>query len=708
MKFLAVNPFVRLVVPLITGILLQHQLRLEWSILAWATGIIITILILFPLLPGGKQFFFNWIRGLFLSLLFIAAGSALMKSHLKKRANWGDGKYTFQAEVLDIPREKPRSWQSTLKVKHYQLNGNHKHANAKILAYFQKEAGNAPVQPGDIVLASAYIHPIRNYGNPCEFDYQSYMASLGIHHQCYLQKNNWCKTANNSRSSVVVHANHLRNKTLKILHSGIDGENEQAIAAALLLGYKGLLTPDMKSRFSTSGTMHILAVSGLHVGIIYLILHHLLVFIDRYRYGQIIKTLVILLILAGYALFTGFSPSVCRATLMFAVITAGRAMHRKSSIYNSLAFSAFLLLTINPMLIFSVSFQLSYSAVASIAFFQPRIHRLIKLDGIPDKLWQWFTLAVAAQIGAAPLIIRYFHIFPTYFWLSNFIAVPAASAIIFTGIGYILTFALFDPLSLVFQLPLNFLLKLLTKTTGFIQSLPFTAAENLWISTTAVFFFYLSIGLLAAYLIRRKSGYLTATISLSIIFLLVNSRMKLQRQNQSELIIYNTGEISAINHLTPGKNMLYLSARNNPGATIAHHIKNYWLWKGVKTHTLQGLPMQNKNNPPVPPGSRHFFSAGNLHLAYLHGNMDFSQLHPAQRLSLDYIILAGDAQVTAEEIIRCFQVKTIVLDASNSWYQRHRWIKHFRKKGIQVHSIPEQGAFQVNIDQKLDKKIGLL
>ena len=708
MKFLAVNPFVRLVVPFSGGILLQDHLPLGWCTLVCVFATIALFLALFSILSLKRQYFLGWIRGLLLVLLFAAAGSALFKTHMESPPQFNGEKTAFLAEINDIPQEKPRSWQVILRIKQYRYGQNAEHSNSRVLAYFQKNDSLAPFKPGEMILGEAYIHPIRNYGNPEEFDYRSYMASRGVYHQCYLEDADWTITQCNSRRSLTALSNQLRSRMLRELKAGIESKNEQAVAAALLLGYKGGLTPDMKSRFSASGTMHVLAVSGLHVGIIYLIFHYLLAFMDHNRHGRMAKTLTILFILAGYAFLTGLSPSVCRATLMFSVIAIGWTLRRSSSTYNSLACSAFLLLVINPMLLFSVSFQLSYAAVASIAFFQPRLYSLLELPGIPDKLWQWLTLAIAAQIGAAPLIIRYFHTFPNYFWLSNFIAIPAATAIIVTGIGYLIAFPIIPALYKSFQIPLNFFLKTLTRATGFIENLPFSSSNDLWISTTGLILFYMIVALFTAYLIHRKTAFFTASLALGIGYLTLNIMANLYHRSQQELIVYHAGEASAINYRDRNQNLLYLAGTQNTEKIIRYHIKNYWLSRRQKKYTLCKLPWQDKENRPVPPGPQHFIEAGTLRLAYLYGKMDFSDLQPQSPLRLDYIILAGDANIPLQTILRCFRVEMIILDGSNSYYHRQRWIKRLRSKGIPVHSIPEHGAFHVNGGQKFDKKIGLL
>jgi len=708
MKFLAVNPFIRIVVSLITGILLQHHIRMDWFILISAAGIFSLGLVLFSFLSLRAQYFFDWFRGMLIGLLFTLAGSALMKNCMESQPKFGGEEYYFLAEVIDIPREKPRTWQAILRMQHDPYKNTSNPSPGKILTYFQKEDTLSPVKPGDKIIARGYLHPITNYGNPAEFDYRLYMASRGIGHQCYLEKQNWKKVKDDRQISLIALSNRIRSHLLGHLEAGIRETDRQAVAAALLLGYKGGLTPEMKSSFSASGTMHILAVSGLHVGILYLVFHYLMIFMDRYRHGRMVKTGIIILALAGYAFLTGLSPSVCRATAMFSIIALGRSMRRSISTYNSLAFSAFLLLVINPMLIFSVSFQLSYAAVASIAFFQPRLYSLFQLRGIPDKLWQWLTLAIAAQIGAAPLIILYFHTFPNYFWLSNFIAVPAAIGIILTGIGYLITLPLLPAVSKVMQAPLNFFLEGLTRATRIIENFPCSASEELWISAPGVILAYMFIVLFTAFLIRRHTIYLTGSLTLVIFYLALNIASSLIYRNQQELIIYNAPKASAINYRGWGSNVLYLSGNRKPQEIIRLHIRNYWLSRGLDQYCLEKLPGQQTMNQATAPGPQHFIQAGHWRIAYLHGGMDLSALDPDHPLCLDYLVLAGDADITIGQIDRCFKVKQVILDSSNSWYIRRRWWQRLRQRGYRVHSIPEQGAFRMDLDQKIDKKIGLL
>lgn len=715
MKFLAANPFVRLVLPFAGGLLLQHYLKPGWFFLILPAGLALLVIILPQLLSVRRQYFLRRYGGAALLLLLAISGSILMKQRQQSAVFFEGRECIFTAEVSSIPEEKTRTWQTELRLKQLscqKIKEKGMSRKIKLLAYFQKYDSLPPVKPGDVIAAHGYIEPIRNRGNPSEFDYQRYMATRSIYNQVYLDDEHWWRMEKRSGSSVVAASNMLRQRLIKHLNALTHQKEERAIAASLLLGYRGLLSQDMKSRFSLSGASHILAVSGLHVGIIYLIFSYLLVFMDQSPQTRVLKTLLITAILAAYAFLTGLSPSVCRATLMFSVLAAGKYLNRNSPVYNSLAFSAFILLVINPMLIFSVSFQLSYMAVISIAFFQPRLYRLIEWPRLPDRLWQWFTLALAAQIGASPLIIYYFHIFPNYFWLSNFIVIPAASMIILLGFLYLSLQAVFPILAGFISAPLTFTIRLLTGSTRIIGELPLSASEDLYIDLSGLITIYLVIIFVTAFLTCRKAGFLKVALFLVLFGLVVQTGVRVGFQRQKELLVCNIPGTTAIHYRNGPSNVIYIS---DPGKTYEitdRYLKKYFLSRGLSEPSVVVLQGRNghRNVHRKGGGSTmgHFMEAGGLRLACLNGSVDFSRLNAPEKLELDYIILGGNKQVDPDDILRLFRFRAVVIDPTSSYYLRQKWIKRFRSKGVEVHSIPEQGAFRVEMHQKFCKKIGLL
>ena len=698
MEFLARNPFFRLVIPLIVGILLQDHFHFEWELLIVVVAFSVLLLTGFGFLPVKNKFFLDWIRGAMIILIFIAVGAMLLKEKQDGKPELENEKLTFTGKVLDIPEEKDKTWQTIIRTSHTYRDSGWQRKKVKLLAYLEKTGPSQPVKPGDQLIFSAYPNQIKNQGNPGEFDYERYMAIQGIHYQVYIDNESWQENQHESSFSLLALSNRLRLHLLNLLKQSGTDEEEYAIASALLLGYKDFLTPEVKSRFSSSGAMHILAVSGLHVGIIYLIFHHLLIFLERYKYGKTIKILAILIILIGYAFLTGLSPSVSRATLMFSVIAIGQVLKRYSSVYNSLAFSAFVLLVINPLLIFSISFQLSYLAVYSIVFFQPRFYKLVELPLIPDRLWQWFTVAIAAQIGTAPIVIHHFHFFSNYFWLTNFIAIPAAVLIIFTGMIYFVTAPFLPMISKVLGYILSCILSVLNHSTGFIQNLPYATTNSIWLSDIQMFYYYLAVAFISAWVIMKKSHYLKMALGVVIAFLLSDIWLQYKRNEQKELLVYNIDNSSVINYIDGTNNFLLYNRTQKIKEEIHRYMEHYWLSKGFstcKTYNLSMLKKKKENRVAI---YKNFVSLNGIKIGYICDEDLLEKLNHEKKLELDYLILANDVNLSAKDIKRHFKFQMVILDSSNSYYHLQYLCNEMAGNDIRFYSVDEHGAFRLIFD----------
>ena len=226
----------------------------------------------------------------------------------------------------------------------------------------------------------------------------------------------------------------LRKSFINIFENqGISGRNF-AVVTALVLGMDDYLDNDTRKEFSSAGAIHILCVSGLHVGVIYMVLNALLFFLKRNKYARALRSLILLIGIWFYAMLTGLAPAVLRAATMFSFVIIGTGIKRKAGVFNSLTVSAFILLLFNPFLIYNVGFQLSYAAVIAIVAIQPTIYQIWQpKNKIADNIWGITTVSVAAQLGTAPLGLFYFHQFPNYFIITNLIAIPLATLILYAG-----------------------------------------------------------------------------------------------------------------------------------------------------------------------------------------------------------------------------------------------------------------------------------
>jgi competence protein ComEC len=559
--FFSNNPFTKILSFWLIGIVAGNFLPwagLTFIILFLISGALVTIKLKTKSYPFDRYF------SIFLSLGFVL--TAFYTVPQSKFAG-EDQQQRFVATILEYPTEKPNSYQSLIQI---NWADSAFFNNQKILAYFEKSDSAFTVQPGDRFVGTSRLQRIRNQGDPFAFNYQKFMANRDVYYSTYLADRNYMPVANSHDRSVRFRAERFRASLISTLRKYIRNDESLQVISALTLGYRKELSPETRSYFASTGAMHVLAVSGLHVGMIYLFLTTLFGFLKRSPIGRICFVLLIGSLLWFYALLTGFSPSVQRATVMFSFILVGNSLQRPAAIYNSIAASAFLLLLVNPKLLFEVGFQLSYSAVISIVFFYPRLEKWVQpKNRILQKMWQLFCVSLAAQLGTFALSIYYFHQFPVYFWLSNFIVLPAAYIIL----GSTFLVLIFSPVSWLAggaSIALSAITYLITFLLRQIDQLPFSLVENISFSN-------LQLSLLAAmgcgiifFIKLKQKDFLFAATILLVAFLASGLTEKLHSLNQKKYIIYASEQNV---HLINGRKNYLISTAEEPKFTAsAQHV----------------------------------------------------------------------------------------------------------------------------------------
>jgi competence protein ComEC len=304
----------------------------------------------------------------------------------------------------------------------------------KILLNVKKDSLNNPLKVDAKILLKSYVEELKLPLNPHQFDYKSYLEKQGIYQQIFVADYQFLKLNSNTTTLFGLSAK-FRNLIQVSLKKYQFKNNELAVINALLLGQRQDVSKELNTDYQRAGAIHILAVSGLHVGVILLILSFLFKPIEKIKYGKFIKTAIIVLLLWMFAFVAGLSASVVRAVTMFTFLAIGISFRRKNVVEFSLIASMFFLLLIKPMFLFDVGFQLSYLAVFGIIWTQPKIYAIWKPKfKLVDFFWQLFTVSIAAQIGVLPLSIYYFHQFPGLFLASNLVIIPFLGAILIGGV----------------------------------------------------------------------------------------------------------------------------------------------------------------------------------------------------------------------------------------------------------------------------------
>ena len=390
--------------------------------------------------------------------------------------------------------------------------------NGLVLVYLAPTSKTDKVKAGDRVMLKGRVHETTGSKNPLTFDYKEYLHNQGIDHQLFVKDGGWLVMASHQRSWIMNVADQTRQHCLSIFQKYIPDRDALSIIAAMTLGVRHLISEDLYDTYTDTGAVHVLAVSGLHVGIISLLLIWLFNFFPRKnKLAVLIQNLTIVGLIWLFAFVTGGAPAVLRASTMFTFYILGRSYFGGTNAYNVLGISAIFLLLVDPRLLYQVSFQFSYMALFSIIYFQPIVSALWRPDSwILEKLWTLINVSIAAQILVFPLTIYYFHKLPTYFILSGVLAVPAAFMVLSMSMLILMLEMITPFLSSMVALLLNSMVKLFISFLQLIQELPHSSFENLWLDNEGLIVIYLILFSIMIWISYAKPKMVFVILSLLV------------------------------------------------------------------------------------------------------------------------------------------------------------------------------------------------
>ena len=425
-KFLKFVP-VQLTIFLILGILIGSWVSFQPIHLIWIFCFLILLLIL-SYFRADKQFQHTIVFTLlvFSISFFIGVSSITYKSQLNSKLHYTNNSEFTTNNPISVFIKIQKVLKSTTYYNKYEaavLQLNNQKVIGRVLVTVQRDSIENQLKVDDNLVVKTQFKNINVPLNPYSFNYKKYLQNQQIHHQIQL---NWrqLKILPKNNKTIKGFASNFRNKIDEKLKNNGFKNDELAVINALLLGQRNSITSELLVSYAGAGAVHILAVSGLHIGIILLLLTFMFKPFHYFKNGKIVVTILIIIILWMYAIIAGLSASVVRAVSMFTAVTVGIHLIQRSNIYNTLVISMFFLLLFNPFYLFEVGFQLSYLAVFSIVWIQPKLYSLWNPKfWVLNKIWQLFTVSIAAQIGVLPLSLFYFHQFPGLFFLSNLVII---------------------------------------------------------------------------------------------------------------------------------------------------------------------------------------------------------------------------------------------------------------------------------------------
>jgi competence protein ComEC len=683
-------PFLRILLPLIAGIIIQFHFQLNNVIISTFSCLGLSLMLLMRFASSAKLYSYSWIRGVGLNLVFFSAGCLLTNyKDLSKSSNWVGRSYAETDAVVVTIQEplvtKPKSYKALAKINELIKRDEAHKATGDMLIYFQKHSSKPDLKYGSQILITKPLQPISNSGNPGGFDYKRYCAFQGIYYQVFLKTGEYkvlqTTNANWFKQMLIT----TREWVLSVLRKNISGKNEVAVAEALLIGYRDDLDRELVQQYSNTGVVHIIAISGLHLGMIYWALKKLLGLLRKRKWNKFIQPILILFVLWMFTFIAGGVPSILRSAVMFTCIVIGDSLGRRTNIYNTLAASAFIMLLISPFYLWDVGFQLSFAAVLSIVAFSRHINNWFYFENKSLKyIWSMCAVTLSAQVLTIPIILYHFHQFPNLFLFTNMLIVPLSAIILFAEL--LLLIVAFIPL-----LPeyvgkavegLVWLMNWLIERTN---RIPFALTDGIQISILQSVILYIALITGAVWLLRKNKQMMFASAASVVLFFGLRSFDLIRINNQQKLIVYNVPQHTAID-VVEGSNYKFVgdSSLQQDGFLRNFHLKPSRILNRMDEGILSALAIKDD-----------VIASTNKKVIILDEPLPYE--FPQQRIKIDAIIITKNPKLYINQLVKHYDCKMLIFDATNPLWKIRLWKKDCDSLHLPHHSVPEQGAFVMDL-----------
>lgn len=664
---------VKLSLFLIIGILLGYFLDTSPGIPFWCTIISIVLLAIIYYRTGKSHSALFGILATCTTLCvgFLAVTLAQPKNHedhYSRSTNSGPHIYHLQIqEVLKSNTFSDNYIASVLEVDHKQRGG-------KILLSSRIDSLAPKLKPDQQIVFYGSYAEINKPLNPHQFSYKRYLNILGIYHRIQLEPHLF-EVRDQSPSTPYGWAFRIRENIIEQLKKAQIGQEELSIIQALLLGQRTDISEDTYTNYVNAGAIHILAVSGLHIGILLLILQYVLAPLKQLKHGQTIQLVVILAILWSYAFLAGLSASIVRAVSMFSFLAYAMYLNRPTNTFNILALSLFFILLIEPMFLFQVGFQMSYTAVFAILWIYPMLQKLWSPNNLLlKKTWQLTSVSIAAQLGVLPIALFYFHQFPGLFFISNLAIIPFLGIILGLGILVIilaLTHILPSSIATLYNEMISFM-NLIVGWVGRQESFIF---RNISFDLAQVLLGYALLASILVFFSKRSPKRLFISLALVMCFQSYLIYANYAGQHKEEIIVLHQSKNTVLFH-REGNN-LSISATNN--TKLGSLQENFITAERIAT--VNHIPLQNAYN----------IQGQQLYI------LDSMAIYPPKGYQPDLILVTQSPKLNLTRFIDSIKPKHIIADGSNYRSDVLRWQRTCAQKKVPFHYTGEKGAFYFNV-----------
>lgn len=681
-------PLVRHLLFLIAGILTYNATHF-FSIYIY---VIAGLLFLLAILSVRTNL--RWLRGSTIFSLFYLMGWWLTyqntptnsEKHYFNHFNFD----AYQATLISNAETKPKTYKAEAEIVAIRVNDKWQPANGKILMYLPLEIAQKP-KYGDKYLIKGIPREVEAPKNPLEFNYKTYLFRKGIEAHHFVRENNFVYLGNQPPYLLLSWANQIRSYSEQQFKTYLKAPALYGIANAMVLGLKDELDHDLRDAYAATGAVHILAVSGMHVGIFYLFLQFLFGKLTwnlkpkrkEYPKKEYGFTILIIVFLILYALITGFSPSVVRATVMFSIMQLATLLDRRNSAFNSIAFSALLLLIYNPYWLFEVGFQLSYLAIIGILWLYPYLNQLITPPNkLASRIWSALSVSFAAQLLTFPVSCYYFHQFPNYFLLTNLFVGVFAAVIMYLGIFVLITSTFSTFLTAALAAIQGFFINVLNESIRFIESFSYSVYDGIAISILEIVVIYIIIYQLATFFIEKEQRNLVIASSFFILLFAWNILEDHQQQKNDEITFHFIPKLTAISIINGKQSALISDEKLQKDPRLYDfHFKNYYDSLGI-TNIKKHIIAQNESVLQI--------EYNKTKITWLAQKTTKPLIYPT-----DYLLISNNSTTQLKKLLENQKPKLIIIDNSNNKYTSKKLVEEAEDLSLDYKLLYDTGSVTI-------------
>jgi competence protein ComEC len=540
------SPLLRIVLPLLLGIYCS-----EAPLMLELIGVVLMLYACYFFMRIGinrhwytTQSAFH--SGIFYSVLWIGLGMCMVRTTNRRQDAWHALRFAgkecvYAIRLADEPVISGARWKVQADVVSVFHDSVYESCRGRIALTIECDSSRLhELHVDDVLLARMTTHVCDATRNPKEFDYAAYLERQDVWLQAFLKRNDWALDSAMQVRTVRGMLIHWREQLLQELAMTNMEPRELGVLSALVLGKSSAIDKEVMQTYASAGVVHVLAVSGLHVALIYMLLKPLLERVWGRNRARKLKTILPIVLLWFYAAMTGFSPSVLRAAWMFSLVIVADNYGFRNTIFNTMSASALMLLVFDPQIAFSMGFMLSYLAVIGIAAIHPALHRLYYAETRIGKwLWELSSISISAQLTTLPLTLYLFHQFPTWFVVTNALVIPLSTIILYLALFFFAAL-LYAPLALFVSGFLGLLTRIMNDLMQWSAGWPYALIDQVyWELWEAALCALLIIVGCFAVLGKNRRAFLY-TLGFSLVWIVGNSLQLVHKRQQSEVCFHSS------------------------------------------------------------------------------------------------------------------------------------------------------------------------